>query len=68
MFRTVDTVERERERAISKEISFFRDAKNIEIAGAEKLEGIEKNKTIIKEKDRICSKEKLLHSLSFFCV
>ena len=63
MPRTVDIVERERERAISKEISFVKLAQNTVFIGTKRIEGT--NKKVINKKDELCSKENLLYSLSF---
>ena len=55
MPRTVDTVERERERVYSREISFICCAQNIVLLGIVK---IELNK--IEKKDRLCSNIKVV--------
>ena len=63
MLRTVDTVER----AISREISFVNHAQNTEVSSTKRIEKIESNRIVINKKDGLCSREKMLYSLSFLC-
>ena len=61
MRKTVDTVER----AISKKISFFSDAQNTVFVNTKEV-GL--NNKVTRNKDGLCSREKMLCSLYFLCV